>query len=225
MEPSSTQQSLIDLFAFPSKAIICIAGSGGKTTLMKMLAKELMSTGNRVLLSTTTKLAASEISDGFDFLVKLEGEKALAPELTILKEKSREYDFTLIEADGSAGKPLKGWRQNEPVIPDFAQFTIGVVDISCIGEPVDDARVHRKELFKRLTGNSNEIQPESIAALINHPDGLFKASANTDNMVFLSHVESPEDWEHAEQIGTDLSSKFKVIAGSLLAGKFIVLNT
>lgn len=216
----SLERSLLDVFQLPKKAIVCIVGAGGKTSLMKILARELKSAGNRVLLSTTTKLSADEISDEFEFLVNVVGEKALSPDMNELKQKTSEYDFILIEADGSAGKPLKGWKETEPVIPEFADITIGVLDISCIGKPVKDSLVHRLDIFNRLTGAPEKIHPDTIAALVNHPDGLFHKSIQTLNMVYLSHVETTQNWLDIEKVCTLIQPGIKVLAGSLKTGRY-----
>jgi len=97
-----------DTFGIKKGDVICIAGAGGKTSLMMHLATELKSAGLNVLITTTTRLATNELADQFYFLVNINGEKAEAPDISEIEAEIDNYDVILIEADGSAGKPLKG---------------------------------------------------------------------------------------------------------------------
>lgn len=175
-----------ETFAVEKGDVICIAGAGGKTSLILHLAGELTDAGYKVLVSTTTRLAADEVSDRFDFLVRPDGEKALAPDIGELRNRVKDYDITLIEADGSARKPLKGWREDEPVIPDFATVTIGVLDISTLGSKPD---AHRPELFYRLVGDAKRVELSTLAHIANSPEGLFRHSSHTKNILYLSKAE------------------------------------
>lgn len=189
---------------------VCIAGAGGKTSLMMQLAKELSAGGYRVLVSTTTRLAADEVTDKFDFFVNINGVKAEAPCPEELRDRMGEYGITLIEADGADRKSLKGWREDEPVIPDFATVTIGVLDISTIGRKPDP---HRPEIFYRLTDCGESVEHETIAALANSPDGLFRNSAHTRNVVYLSKTEDEQQMKDAEIVAGMIKDGVTVTAG------------
>jgi probable selenium-dependent hydroxylase accessory protein YqeC len=67
--------------------------------------------------------------------------------LSCLENMLNRFDLILIEADGAAGKPLKGWKETEPVIPLVTTKTIGIVDIQTIGCLIDRSLAHRLEIF------------------------------------------------------------------------------
>jgi len=177
--------------------IICIVGAGGKTSLMMHLAKELTEEGLKVLLTTTTRLASSEVNAEFDFFADSDGTKAKAPCISKIYERSKNYDITLIEADGSAGKPLKGWRSDEPVIPEFANMTIGVVDISVIDKKPE---IHRREIFRELTGYADSVTLKTLVSVINNPEGIFRNSDDTKNIIFFNKAESNTDIRNANRL-------------------------
>lgn len=194
--------------------IVCIVGAGGKTSLMKHLADELTQAGCRVLITTTTRLGADQIDEHFNFLVNINGEKAEAPALSEILTASKKYDVTLIEADGAACKNLKGWRENEPVIPEFATKTIGVIDISTIGKKPD---AHRPELFEKLTEYAPVVTAETLAKIINSSEGIFKNSSHTENTVYLSKCETGNDQSNTFELAS-LTDK-KLTYGSVQKGK------
>jgi len=177
-----------EIFGIKKGDVVCIVGAGGKTSLMLHLAKELTEAGHSVLVTTTTRLASNEITSDFDFLVNINGEKAESPDISAIKNS--DHDVKLIEADGSARKPLKGWLDSEPVIPEFATLTIGVLDISTIDKSPD---IHRPEQFKALTGYKDKITVKNLAEVLNSSDGIFRNSSHTRNIVFLSKCESEKD--------------------------------
>jgi probable selenium-dependent hydroxylase accessory protein YqeC len=60
---------LIETFDLESKTLISIVGAGGKTTLMFALAREFAARGERVLVTTTTKLSSAEVSGSWPQIV------------------------------------------------------------------------------------------------------------------------------------------------------------
>lgn len=149
--------------------ITAVIGGGGKTTLLRTLGEELAGRGRTVLLCTTTKLYP------FPGLVNLEApseeelRRALAAhrlaaagtslagtgKLTALELPMEVLaglaDYVLVEADGSAGRPMKAHASHEPVIPPGANQVVCVVGASGFGQPVSRA-AHRPELYARLAG-------------------------------------------------------------------------
>jgi len=181
-------------FGIKKGDVVCVAGSGGKTSLILHLAEELTSDGYSVLITATTKFASHEISDKFNFLVNINGEKAEAPNICDIEKSVPRYDIVLIEADGSACKPLKGWKSTEPVIPRFATLTIGVTDISTVGK---SPMIHRPEIFEKLTAYSGTVSVQNIADILNRPEGIFRNSAHTGKIVFLTKCETEKDIENS----------------------------
>ncbi|MBI3025482.1 MAG: putative selenium-dependent hydroxylase accessory protein YqeC [Candidatus Tectomicrobia bacterium] len=109
----------------------------------------------------------------------------------------------LIEADGARGLAAKAPGPGEPVIPPWADAVLGVVGLTIIGAPLDEARVFRPGLFGRVTGLApgSPIVPEAIGRLALHPDGLFKgAAAGSRKLIVLNQGDAIEGLEKLEQI-------------------------
>lgn len=58
----------------------------------------------------------------------------------------------LVEADGSAGRPLKAPAPYEPVVPSCASLVVAVAGLDAQGARLDEGHVHRPELLARSLG-------------------------------------------------------------------------
>lgn len=167
-------------------------GAGGKSSAIVQLCRELSSEGLRVLAVPTTKMFVSE-AERIGPLVtdedteKLRGlvaealpksggaivvgsgglskERISGVEPEAVPALARLADVTLVEADGSRRRPLKGTADHEPAMPEGATLTVAVGGGWALGHPLDEETVHRPELFSELTGISpgQTITPESFA--------------------------------------------------------------
>lgn len=152
--------------------VIAIVGSGGKTTLLKKLAREYRSQGKTVFVTTTTHMFIEEdtlLTDDAQTIVTTLRETGYAmagiPERQKIKALSPETyasvctqaDVVLVEADGSKHMPLKFPNLSEPVIPENADEIIVVVGLNAIGRKAKDV-CHRLELVKTCLG----IQDETV---------------------------------------------------------------
>ena len=147
------------------KGITAVIGSGGKTTLLRILAEELSGT---VILTTSTHILPFAgipmlVTDYIEQVRRAlalhrvicmgtpaaEG-KLTAPTLpfSVLADAA---DYVIVEADGSKRLPLKAHASHEPAIPENTRKTVCVVGASGFGKPVEQA-VHRPELFCARTG-------------------------------------------------------------------------
>lgn len=159
------------------RGVTAVIGSGGKTTLLRTLSRELPGT---VLLATTTHILPFEgvplVTDGGEAAVRralaesrvvcvgtpaAEG-KLTAPALPF-SVLTRLADYVLVEADGSRRLPLKAHAPHEPVIPPEAKRVLCVVGARGFGRPIREA-VHRPEVFCALTGSKpgNTASPENV---------------------------------------------------------------
>lgn len=159
------------------RGIIALYGAGGKTTLLKRLAQELVAAGEKVLLTTTTKIFRPS---GIPAVINKELKAAVAA----LREKFSRHDlvalgssllpgnkfdsiepgwakellnagpaaYIIIEADGAARKPIKGYASFEPVLPREADLIIPLQGIDALGQTLEKKNVHRPELFAQATG-------------------------------------------------------------------------
>jgi probable selenium-dependent hydroxylase accessory protein YqeC len=224
--------------------VVAIAGAGGKTSLMFCLAEEAKGLGFKVLVTTSTKIFVPDSAryDQLDLSGTLFSGGAVrdcgiyvggvpAPvagkmtgaALDLLALRRKLFDLVLIEADGAAAKPLKGWNSTEPVIPLFTTKTIGVLDIQTIGRIIDVALVHRLEIFTGLTGGrvGDTVSLEHLARVVNHNQGLFTGAQGT-KILYLNKVESAVDRSNVNRLRTRLQVKQKnlhIVAGSVRQGR------
>ena len=153
------------------RGITAIIGSGGKTSLMIALARELSAENQSVILCTATRIYppdeipfADEIREKISGILCV-GTPAENGKIGAPRQDFREFlplaDYILVEADGSKHLPLKAHETYEPVIPRGCDRVITVVGASGLGKAVDEA-VHRPHIFTALTG-SCIATPEAVA--------------------------------------------------------------
>ena len=208
------------------EGVLSVIGSGGKTTLLATLARELPGS---VILCTTTHmlpfpgiplLPGDEIQPVREILLRErvvclgrpdEKGKLTVPALPVSQLQTL-APWVLVEADGSKHLPLKAHAPYEPVIPPESQHTILVVGASGFGRPILQV-VHRPERFCALTGASPEdlVTPELAARAIAR-EGLAR-------QVLLNQVEEREAWAAAQAFARALESSGNAVwAGSLRRG-------
>lgn len=216
-----------DLLNINKGSVVSIVGAGGKTTFMFSLAEELRQE-NKVLVTTTTKIYVPEkkqydyiakSKDKFNYYNKLNNKgiyvygegvndqgKLIGLDCELLDKQMPYFDYVLIEADGSKKKPIKGWKDNEPVISSKTNKTIGVLSIENIGREINEENVHRLEQFMDITNSSKGdiINIKHITALIFNPKGLFKG-ASGDKVLFINKVETEEDIVLTKELVNNIS--------------------
>lgn len=206
--------------------ITAVIGGGGKTTLLRTLGEELAKQ-SRVLLCTSTKirpfsgLPCAKTEAELEQLRKtaclicagqeLPGTEKLTALKTPFSQLMEWFDYVLVEADGSAQRPLKAHASHEPVIPPETNQTICVVGASGFGKPISEV-VHRPEIFARLAGTAvqEEVTAEMEAAVL-------KAEA-LHQRVYINQVETLADLMEAKTLAALLDCP--VLAGSLQRGEY-----
>lgn len=220
--------------------VICLSGAGGKTSLMYHLAQEAREKGYRVLVTTTTRILVPERDqydkidlDGMLFADQpdlppgiyvggckaREAEKITSCPIALLQKARERFDLLLIEADGAACKQLKGWRDDEPVIPEFTTKTIGIVDITTIDLVVNEHNIHRLPLFLELTGalKGKNITLSHLQRLIEGDKGLF-VNSRGEKIVFINKMESVKDFDRADEL-RHLLPQLPCFGGSVQRGE------
>lgn len=207
--------------------ITAVTGSGGKTTLLETLGRELSAAGARVLLCTTTKIlpfpgiplgSCREELEELGRQCRLlcagtpAGEKLGAPSCP-LAELSDLFDYILAEADGSRGRPLKAHAPWEPVIPPGTGTVIQVLGASGFGRPIWEA-AHRPERYAELAG----VSPASPATAETAAAVLMGEGLRAD-ILFVNQAERRESLERARELARLLGRP--VWAGSLREGKCV----
>jgi molybdenum cofactor cytidylyltransferase len=204
-----------------NSSTIAFTGSGGKTTTLFQLARELSTTLPVVLVTASTHLGAWQIPLADKQLVfhsaedlhtleadlagvilitrELEGDRTKPLDADTL---SRLHGFCtprsiplLVEADGSRQKPLKAWAEHEPPIPAFVRQVVLVTGLAGIGKPLRDETVHRSEIFSRLSdlGAGETITPAAITKVLLHPEGGQKnIPAGARKIALLNLADTPD---------------------------------
>ncbi len=214
-----TIAELLELRKGGAKPVTAFIGSGGKTSLLFLLAQRFRE--ERVLVGTSVKLGRPdpESIDRF-FLPEdasrlhgaepgitlvgrvLEAEhKISAPPLELFGRLASLFDFCLIEADGSRRLPYKGWAHYEPVVPDCVGMTVAVMPVPPPDCLITEECVHRLPLFCEITGArpGDILRPEHLAAAVSHPRGLLAKARGRTALVF-NQVESREAADTAREI-------------------------
>lgn len=214
-----------------------VIGGGGKTTLLRSLADELVAEGKTVILATTTHfLPFSGIdtvvsTDEFEVARQLKAQRVicvgtpahearnagkLAPSRIAPHDLASLADFVLVEADGSRHMPVKAHSDREPVIPDGSDLTITVIGASAFGKPVAQT-VHRAEVFCENSGceQNDVVTPELLAR---HLAAETRRGAIDPSLVIVNQAESLETIEAAHALYDELASmdmKVPMLAGSI----------
>lgn len=237
------KESLSDLFDVCRGDIISIVGSGGKTSMLFSLARELKNSFN-VLITTSTKIfipnpedydylytnvdsfmedgaghvcGITVVSGGFDSL----NNKLLGMDDNDLGKISDKFDIVIIEADGSRNLPLKGWKQNEPPVLSKTNKTIGIIPISIMDKLIDESFIYGFEEFKKLLGGARYIDCKAIRKICFHREGLFKNSRG-ERFLFINQADDAVSMRKAcelkkyiEERSRNQKLKFKICCGSL----------
>lgn len=176
-----------------TRGLTAIIGGGGKTSLLYRLAQELSERGS-VIVATSTHIWPPEhlpvhertgaVRNAVCVGSRCESGKLGAPEQPF-SELTKLADYVLVEADGSAGRPLKAHLPHEPVIPPEAAQVIAVVGLSGFGRPICEA-AHRPEVFARLAGTETgaPAAPQHAARVLT-AEGLH-------TRVLLNQADAPE---------------------------------
>lgn len=220
-----------NLFFDETRRSAAVIGGGGKTTLLAGIAEAALEMNKPLVLSTSTKLQrpcpipsatlfeSMAPPEGMELIsgkppVLWVGEKTpngnkwAGPPIETLESyvsranSNREMSI-IIEADGSAGRPIKAPGPDEPVIPVGTATVAAVIGLSALGRPVSEQTVHRLEPFLKITGASTGdiITTEMLVQLILHPEGSFKGTTSgMRRILIINQADTPQDILNAKSI-------------------------
>lgn len=190
--------------------MICLAGSGGKTSLLHYLGRQCAIRGIPAALLTTTHIQPPQ--EALFPLVEEVPEAARAwaagrvpvvgsrradgrlgpPAPQLIQALHGQGALLLIEADGSRQLPIKFPNATEPVLPPQTTRVIVVAGLSALGRPLQEV-CHRWELACRELGLSpvQPVTPQVMAALLLAGYGRYRPT------ILLNQTDTaqPEDWE------------------------------
>lgn len=196
---------------------VAVIGAGGKTTLIDRLADENGAGG--VIIAPTTRIGLDEVRPraGIEYLGSACSGKLICARDRELNAAAGGGKLLLMEADGSAGKPLKGWAEHEPVVPGFTTLTACIVSAQCIGLEVSATNVHRPEMFRAMTGlGMGDIStPGAAVKMVQTMMGF----ARGRKVLVINQADDSEALESALSIARALDG-LKIIIGSCLNGIF-----
>ena len=232
------------------RGVLSLTGGGGKTSLMFHLAQQLSRSGKKVLTTTTTKIFYPTAEQNESVLVDTDPEsilqqvraqhhtnhitaaselladgsklKGFSSEAIDLFEKSGCFDWILVEADGSARRPLKAPAEHEPVIPAISSVLVAVAGLEVLDRPLSEEIVFRSSLAGVLMGISagESITESALVNLFNHPLGAFKGAPDqARRFLFLNKADDLKRREAATRIATLLRQNPQPVAVSLLVGQ------
>ena len=231
---SVSSRLLSEIFSLKKREMVSLIGSGGKTTLLYLLAGELARRGWKAILTTTTHLKKP---DGEDLpLILEEDEETLLGRVretlqefpSVLAARScspegkldglggdvidkllnlAETDVVLVEADGARMKSLKAYAPHEPVIPSATTQILVVIGIDCVGQPLSEECVHRPALAAEALGvrEGELITPESVVHLITSPGGYLERAKPGRVTVILNKVDGFPELQWALEVSRGIA--------------------
>ena len=225
---------LTEAVDFRRGEMAALIGAGGKTTTLFRLAQELRHQGNKVLVTTTTKMfkpnkphvdrlfLVDEIAAlsaacaaipapviiGAGMGINDEG-KLLGMPAAWLDElnHAKQFDAILVEADGAASRLFKVPGDGEPVIPARCQLTIWLMAIGVLNKPLDAAWIYRAERARSLLAldEKESMTEERIVQLVKHPAGCWKGTpAASRRVAVINQADSPQQVDDARRLAQKL---------------------
>ncbi|MFM8320353.1 MAG: selenium cofactor biosynthesis protein YqeC [Chloroflexota bacterium] len=227
---------------------IALTGAGGKTTAMFSLGRRLAQRGAPVCLAATTHLATAQLGLADRRFTLAPGAPLAAPadllpgqvllftgpqaggertaglepaQIDQLRDWADALGLALvIEADGSKRLPLKAPAAHEPVAPEWVDLVVVTAGLSGVGQPLDEAHVHRPERFAALSGLAlgDPVTPQALAAVLAHPQGgLYRLPPGARRVALLNQADTPERQAAARRIAALLQPAYAAVAIAALA--------
>ena len=230
--------------------LVSLVGAGGKTSLMFRLAKELSEAGESVLTTTTTRIFMPTGGQSAHIAVSADPEEALGKigelmkiscHVTVGREhlvperkldgfkpdavrkfwESGLFRWVLVEADGAAQRPLKAPAAYEPVIPECSTHVVVVIGLDALGQPLEEKRVFRSEIYSQLTGvpMGSPVTERSVAEIISNDKGLMKGSPSAAmRCVFLNKADNKNTCSIGRRVASILRKENKGNLERILIG-------
>ena len=226
--------------------VVAVAGAGGKTTLVYRLAREAREAGLRVLVTSTTHMGTlaedvtgpvlleedGDIGMRVGMVMKETGYATvlgryvrpdkivglLGPRVDALAGRA---DLVVCESDGARGRSLKVPAAHEPVIPRSTTTVVVVAALDVLGQPLDDALVHRVELVAAATGRKpgQTVDEDAVASALTHAEGYpARIAPGTRADVFLNKAEDADARAAAERIAPRLIGPYVLVAAGSARG-------
>ncbi len=207
--------------------IIACVGAGGKTSLLQSLAVCACRRGVPVMVTTTTRMLYNQIA-GYKhtltanytagqeqvaaalgkkgiiaWLSGLAGEKVIGLPADWIDRLSSSLPsaYFLVEADGARCSLIKAPAEHEPVVPASTAITVGVLNLSVLGQHFSETNTYRMDLVSKIIHKqAGEIAGWlDLARLTVHRQGIFQYARGT-KVLLLSGGGQPGSQAAAAQI-------------------------
>ncbi|HLA06616.1 MAG TPA: selenium cofactor biosynthesis protein YqeC [Anaerolineales bacterium] len=234
--------SLVKSLRVEGFSSIAFVGSGGKTTAIFHLARQL---GTPVIVSATSHMGAWQVSQAdrhviadsvnaiFEIENNLRGIIVVTGPLDGVRTRPLNDDLLknlfqvcrkhslplLIEADGSCQKPLKAWAEHEPPIPDFVDMVVHVVGLTGLEKPLSEKNVHRSEIFSELSNVplGEPITSEALSRVLSSRTGGMKnIPPQARKILLLNQADTTELQGYANGLAHSLIRDFQAVIISSL---------
>lgn len=204
-------ENMLGELGLENKRCIAFTGAGGKTTAVYTCVREMREEGLPAAAVTTTKmwkpqegfllwrddLSAEEVKEW----IRLHGMRPVTigrelPDgkigsipLNALKTLVDQGVRLCVEADGAKGKWIKIPNDREPVVPDFCDAVIGILNQKALGKSFLEV-AHRPEICAERLGKRPEdlVEMKDLCRLWLDKDGIFQNCRQIKRAV-LSGVE------------------------------------
>ncbi len=196
-------------------SLISVVGGGGKTSLIYRLAELLGYRGFSIGITTTTKMernhplsdvvtqwvignapqGSSQFNHDNDGLCITQFARSTAQDKLLgfsaetldLVKRDSPFDIIFVEADGSAGAPVKCPGAEEPVIPKSSDGVIVMFGLSSLGKTPSSQWIHRFDRFSNFPDMdiSVPISVDTYSTLVKSPEGLLRDVSEDTPFVVL----------------------------------------
>lgn len=204
------------------RELVSVVGAGGKSTTMFTLGRELAAKKSKVIVTTTTKLAADQATEPScwsDDPEVVEAALVRGEALFVASERVRDkitgstpetvdrlfvestVDYVIVEADGARSQLVKAPASHEPVIPSLSTVVLVVAGLDAIGQQISEV-AHRPELMAELIGTDSDevLTAGGLAEVLLHPDGGLKGIPSSARVVMVPTRLTFKDRETAAEL-------------------------
>lgn len=224
--------------------VIAFTGAGGKTSMIRRLAREGRERGLKVLVVTTTHMGRPQrygvFAEDKDQVRSMLEQESIAVagrwetgdrKITFVgsdfyRQICPLAQLVLVEADGSRHLPLKVPGANEPVVPDNCDMVLSVAGLSVLGREAEAFcfRIgqamaimdsHGRKGYRQENGWT--VQPEDIACLLQY-GYLYPLRAEYPHIPVipvLNQADLPEQAGLAREILDSMGGNRVLVCGQL----------
>lgn len=233
-----------------NSGVVCVVGAGGKKTMLYTLANRAPEHGLDSVVTATVRIPI------FDEQVRrvvttdrpveaLEGIEEYPVGVVPARDGETRYrgyepavvddiagaevtDVVLTKADGARTREFKAPGDEEPQLPAATTTVLPIASVHAVGEPLEEAVVHRPERVASITGldRGEEITTSDVAAVLASPEGGRKrVPAGATTIPVLNKVDDDELATVGREIAREILDRAtvpRVVLTSLVADEPVV---